>query len=128
MTAAVTSHLVERVLTFIEDKIWYEVNLVTNVKDDLLDLSKKLEKIREVLEDAEKRAVKEKRVKSWLKELEATAYEMDIILDEWIYDLLKHEEEASAKPEPEQKIGYTLISSAGLFLKNLSDSHPNILD
>ncbi|KAG6398005.1 hypothetical protein SASPL_139455 [Salvia splendens] len=51
----------------------------------------------------EKRGVNDLSVKSWLKKLENTAYEMDDILDEWNYSLLKHNIEASAEPEPEPK-------------------------
>ncbi|KAL1538200.1 putative disease resistance protein RGA1 [Salvia divinorum] len=103
MTDAVVSQVVERVAAIIEDRIRYEVNLVRGVDEELLDLSDKLKTIKNVLDDAESRGVKEKSVKGWLKKLENTAYEMDDILDEWNYELLKRETEASAKSK--QKIG-----------------------
>ncbi|XP_047977750.1 putative disease resistance protein RGA3 isoform X2 [Salvia hispanica] len=121
MTDAIISEVVGRIATILEDKIWYEVNLVRGVKDELLFLSKKLKTIREVLDDAEKRGVKDNSVKSWLKKLEATAYEMDDILDEWNYSLLKDKMEGSAEPEPtKQKIGCSFIRSSCLCFKKVS--------
>ncbi|KAL1538231.1 putative disease resistance protein RGA1 [Salvia divinorum] len=94
MADAIIPQVVETVAAILKDKIRYEFNLARGVDKELLDLSDKFKKIREVLDDAGKRAVKEPRVKSWLKELEATAYEMEDILDEWKYSLLKPEMEA----------------------------------
>ncbi|KAL1538224.1 putative disease resistance protein RGA1 [Salvia divinorum] len=118
MADAVVSQVVERVAAIIEDRIRYEVNLVRGVDEELLDLSDKLKTIKNVLDDAENRGVKEKSVKSWLKKLENTAYEMDDILDEWKYALLKRETEASA--ESEQKIGCSFIPSPCLCFKKVS--------
>ncbi|XP_047960804.1 putative disease resistance protein RGA3 [Salvia hispanica] len=121
MADAIISEVVGRIATILEDKIRYEVNLVRGVKDELLYLSKKLKTIREVLDDAEKREVKDQSVKSWLKKLEATAYEMDDILDEWNYSLLKDKMEGSAEPEPtKQKIGCSFIRSSCLCFKKVS--------
>ncbi|XP_047962121.1 putative disease resistance protein RGA1 [Salvia hispanica] len=120
MADAMISEVVGRIATMLDDKIRYEVNLVRGVKDELLYLFKKLKTIREVLDDAEKREVKDQSVKSWLKKLEATAYEMDDILDEWNYSLLKDKMEASAEREPERKIGCSFITSSCLCFKNVS--------
>ena len=83
MTEAIIVQMVERVASIVEDRIRYEVNLVRGVEKELLNLSDKLKTITNVLDDAEKRGFKEQSVKSWLKKLENTAYEMDDILDEW---------------------------------------------
>ncbi|XP_047959482.1 putative disease resistance protein RGA1 [Salvia hispanica] len=120
MADAIVSAVVERVATIIEDKIRYEVNLVKGVKKELQKLSKKLNTIRKVLDDAEKKAVNDQSVKSWLKELENTTYEMDDILDEWNYSLLKHKLEDSAEPEHEQKIGCSFIPCSCLSFKEIS--------
>ncbi|KAL1538233.1 putative disease resistance protein RGA1 [Salvia divinorum] len=121
MADAIISQVLGTLTEIITDKIQYEVNLVRGVKEELRDLSKKLKKIREVLDDAEKRAVKDPLVKSWLKELEATAYEMEDILDEWKYSLLKHEMEASVEPKP--KIGCAFIPFPCSCFKKVSDRH-----
>ncbi|KAL1538195.1 putative disease resistance protein RGA1 [Salvia divinorum] len=118
MAVAIISQVLETLTEIIKDKIQYEVKLVRSVKKELLDLSEKLEEIKEVLDDAEKRGVKEKNVKRWLKKLENTAYEMDDILDEWNYSLLKHEMEASV--EPEQKIGCSFTPPPCLWFKKVS--------
>ena len=96
---------------------------VRGVKDGLRDLSEKLKTIQKVLDDAEKRGVKDQSVKSWLKKLEAAAYEMEDILDEWNYSLLKDKMEASAEPEPEQKIGCSFIRCSCLCFKKVSVRH-----
>ncbi|KAG6395707.1 hypothetical protein SASPL_141831 [Salvia splendens] len=115
MADAIVSEVVGRIATMLEDKIRYEFNLVRGVKDQLRYLSKKLNTIREVLDDAEKRGVNEESVKSWLKKLEATAYEMEDILDEWnYYSLLKD------KMEPKQKIGCSFFRSSCLCFKKVS--------
>ncbi|XP_047959675.1 putative disease resistance protein RGA4 [Salvia hispanica] len=90
MADAIISVVVERAAALIEEQIRYEVNSVRGVKKELLELSDKLETIINVLDDAENRGVKDLSVKRWLKRLENTAYEMDDILDEWNYSLLKH--------------------------------------
>ncbi|KAL1538213.1 putative disease resistance protein RGA1 [Salvia divinorum] len=118
MTDAIVSQVVERVAAIIEDRIRYEVNLVRGVDEELLDLSDKLKTIKNVLDDAENRGVKESGVKGWLKKLENTAYEMDDILDEWNYELLKRETEASAKSK--QKIGCSFIPPPCLCFKKVS--------
>ncbi|XP_042021070.1 putative disease resistance protein RGA1 [Salvia splendens] len=122
MADAIVSEVVGRIATMLEDKIRYEVNLVKGVKKELQNLSKKLNKIRMVLDDAEKKAVNDQIVKSWLKELEATSYEMDDILDEWNYSLLKHKMEDFAEPEPEpvQKRGCSFIPSSCLCFNDIS--------
>ncbi|XP_047960809.1 disease resistance protein RGA2-like [Salvia hispanica] len=120
MADAIVSEVVGRIATILEDKIRYEVNLVRGVKDELLYLSKKLKTIQKVLDDAEKRGVKDESVKSWLKKLEATAYEMEDILDEWSYSLLRDKREGSAEPEPKQKIGCSFIRSSCLSFKKVS--------
>ncbi|KAL1538214.1 putative disease resistance protein RGA1 [Salvia divinorum] len=118
MTDAIISQVLERVAAIIEDRIRYEFNLVRGVDEELLDLSDKLKTIKNVLDDAENRGVKESSVKGWLKKLENTAYEMDDILDEWNYELLKRETEASAKSK--QKIGCSFIPSPCLCFKKVS--------
>jgi hypothetical protein len=44
-----------------------------------------------VLNDAEKRQVKEEAVKLWLEKLKDVSYEMDNVLDEWNTAMIKAE-------------------------------------
>ncbi|KAK9231806.1 hypothetical protein WN943_022046 [Citrus x changshan-huyou] len=57
--------------------------LVGGVVTDVEKLRSHLKAIREVLDDAEKRQVKEKAVEDWLRELTDTCYAVDDALDEW---------------------------------------------
>ncbi|EYU21429.1 hypothetical protein MIMGU_mgv1a026954mg, partial [Erythranthe guttata] len=52
--------------------------------------------VRNVLEDAEKKMYKKKSIKEWLTSLENTTYEMDDVLDEWNYSILKFQIEQSS--------------------------------
>ncbi|CAI9762941.1 unnamed protein product [Fraxinus pennsylvanica] len=54
-----------------------EINLVRGFKNELANLKKYLKKVNQVLEDAEKREITEKAVKSWLKDLKDVAYDAD---------------------------------------------------
>ncbi|KAL8498625.1 hypothetical protein ACS0TY_021823 [Phlomoides rotata] len=83
MADAVISAVVERVAGIIEEQIRNEVSLVRGVEKKVLTLSNELKRIRNVLDDAEKRGYKENNVKDWLKRLEGVSYEMDDVLDEW---------------------------------------------
>ncbi|XP_047978033.1 disease resistance protein RGA2-like [Salvia hispanica] len=124
MGDAIISVVVERVATIL-NQIRCEVNLIRGVEKELSDLSDKLKTITDVLDDAAKRGVNDHSIKSWLKKLENTAYEMDDILDEWNYSLLKYKMGASDEPEPqpEQKTGCSFIPSPSLYFKKLSDRH-----
>ncbi|XP_052299946.1 putative disease resistance protein RGA3 [Citrus sinensis] len=57
--------------------------VVGGVVTDVEKLRNHLKAIQEVLDDAEKRQVKEKAVEDWLRELKDTSYAIDDTLDEW---------------------------------------------
>ncbi|CAA3023296.1 disease resistance RGA3 [Olea europaea subsp. europaea] len=71
--------LLERLAPLIER----EVNLVLQSKQEVENLSGKLKKIQDVLQDAERTGVTDSKVKNWLKDLQDVSYEMDDALDEW---------------------------------------------
>lgn len=50
-----------------------------------------LKAIHALLEDAEKRQVKEASVRDWLDKLKDVSYKMDHVLDEWNTGILKQE-------------------------------------
>ncbi|KAI3877085.1 hypothetical protein MKX03_027611 [Papaver bracteatum] len=70
--------LIPKLLTYCSD----EFNLVWDVKGDLIKLAKTLQKIEDVLHDAEKRQVGNMLVKNWLGELKDVAYDTVDIFDE----------------------------------------------
>ncbi|KAL8043287.1 hypothetical protein ABFX02_09G110300 [Erythranthe guttata] len=95
MADAIVSVVLERIAALVEEKIRDEVNLVRGVKKEILKLSVDLNTVRNVLEDAEKKGYKENSIKDWLTRLENTTYEMDDVLDEWNYSILKFQIEQS---------------------------------
>ncbi|EYU21418.1 hypothetical protein MIMGU_mgv11b023454mg [Erythranthe guttata] len=96
MAEAIVSIVVERLAGFIAEQIQNEVNLVRGVDKELKSLSRDLNTVRNVLDDAEKKGCKDKIVKDWLKRLEDASYEMDDVLDEWNYSILKFQIEQSS--------------------------------
>ncbi|EYU21427.1 hypothetical protein MIMGU_mgv1a018590mg [Erythranthe guttata] len=96
MADAIVSVVLQRIAALVEEKIRDEVNLVRGVKKEILKLSVDLNTVRNVLEDAEKKGYKEKSIKDWLTRLENTTFEMDDVLDEWNYSILKFQVEQSS--------------------------------
>ncbi|KAF9671834.1 hypothetical protein SADUNF_Sadunf12G0090200 [Salix dunnii] len=68
-----------------------EVNLVVGVKKQLDKLKSNLIDIQSVLEDAERKQVKDKAVRVWLDKLKDVCYDMDDVLDEWSTAILTWE-------------------------------------
>jgi hypothetical protein len=54
-------------------------------------LKDNLRTVKAVLNDAEKRQVKEEAVKLWLEKLKDACYEMDDVVDEWNTAMIKSE-------------------------------------
>uniref|UniRef100_A0A6N2MJY1 NB-ARC domain-containing protein n=1 Tax=Salix viminalis TaxID=40686 RepID=A0A6N2MJY1_SALVM len=68
-----------------------EVNLVVGVKNQVDKLKSNLIDIQYVLEDAERKQVKDKAVRVWLDKLKDVCYDMDDVLDEWSTAILTWE-------------------------------------
>ncbi|XP_047981172.1 putative disease resistance protein RGA3 [Salvia hispanica] len=120
MVDAIISRVVERIAYIIEDTILHEVTFDRGAME-LRDLGEKLHNIRYVLDGAERRGVNDQSVKIWLKKLQNIANEIDDILDECSYSLLKHKSEAS--DEVEQKVGRSFIPSSWLCFKKVTVRH-----
>lgn len=75
--------LVSKVLQQLTSAIENESALILGGKKKVEKLTTTLTAIRSVLIDAEKKQVKEKRVRVWLEQLEAISYDLDDLLDEW---------------------------------------------
>ncbi|KAL2243249.1 putative disease resistance protein RGA3 [Sesamum indicum] len=100
MAEAMVSIVLDRLADVIQRQIQEEVNLVRGVRKEVDYLSSKLNTIRNVLEDAERRRYKDKTIQSWLNKLEDVSYDIDDVLDEWNYAILKHQiERTSSKHE-----------------------------
>ncbi|XP_073153622.1 putative disease resistance protein RGA3 [Henckelia pumila] len=65
--------------------------LAPNSKKEARKLFNKLEKIHQVLMDAEQDSVTDPKVKSWLDKVQDISYDIDAVLDEWDFQNLKQE-------------------------------------
>ncbi|XP_003632840.1 putative disease resistance protein RGA3 [Vitis vinifera] len=83
MADTLVSIVLERLTSVVEQQIHEQVSLVPGVESEIRSLKSTLRSVRDVLEDAERRKVKEKSVQGWLERLKDMAYEMMDVLDEW---------------------------------------------
>ncbi|KAJ9692780.1 hypothetical protein PVL29_011731 [Vitis rotundifolia] len=93
MADALVSIVLERLTSVLEQQIHEQVSLVLGVESEIQSLKNTLRSVRDVLEDAEKRQVKEKSVQGWLERLKDMAYEMGDVLDEWSIAILQFQME-----------------------------------
>ncbi|KAF6174348.1 hypothetical protein GIB67_040841 [Kingdonia uniflora] len=103
MADALISVVVEQLAPFLLEKLKKEVKLVLGAPEDVQELHDTFDKIRDILDDAEKRHVKNvlhnlekneiKKVpeSAWLEKLKDVSYEMEDVLDEWRTKILKSE-------------------------------------
>ncbi|KAK4395138.1 putative disease resistance protein RGA1 [Sesamum angolense] len=96
---AIVSIALQRLAYVVQKQIQEEVNLVRGVKREVDSLSSKLNTIRNVLEDAERRRYEDKTIQNWLNKLEDVSNDIADVLDEWNYAILKHQIERSSKHE-----------------------------
>ncbi|KAL8490639.1 hypothetical protein ACS0TY_022585 [Phlomoides rotata] len=118
MAEAVLSAAAERIFALIEEQAVYHVNLVRGAEEEVHKLGQELNTIRNVLEDAENRRFQDKSINTWLWKLRHTSYEMEDILDEWEYALLKLH-----KAPPKQKVCSFIPSSSCLCFNKVVARH-----
>nr|GMD49439.1 putative disease resistance protein RGA3 [Ipomoea batatas]GME13786.1 putative disease resistance protein RGA3 [Ipomoea batatas] len=82
MADALISSVVEQLINILKHQA-QELKRALGVEKEIANLSSKLEKIREVLDDAEKRSFKEKGIKLWIENIQDFSYQVDDVLDEW---------------------------------------------
>ncbi|KAM4108000.1 hypothetical protein ACB094_03G011500 [Castanea mollissima] len=118
MARALLSAIVEQLGSFISS----EFTLTATVKQEVQKLETKFRTIQAVLNDAEKRQLKEEAVKLWLDKLKCVSYKMDDVLDEWNTAMIKEEIEKQQKDEEKAETSTTkkrkvwsLISVPNLF-------------
>ncbi|OMP14067.1 cc-nbs-lrr resistance protein [Corchorus olitorius] len=113
--------LVFKVLEKVSEVAESEVRLVTGVNEDVKKLRSTFQTIRAVLEDAEKRQVREKAVKIWLDKLQNVAYDMEDVLDEWNTAILKSqipEDDPSSSTLP-SKVCSNLIQPTSMSIRRV---------
>uniref|UniRef100_A0A2N9GTN1 Rx N-terminal domain-containing protein n=1 Tax=Fagus sylvatica TaxID=28930 RepID=A0A2N9GTN1_FAGSY len=104
MALSLVSGITQQLGSFITS----EFKLTASVKEEIQKLESKFRTIQAVLNDAEKRQVKEEAVKLWLDKLKDVSYEMDDVLDEWNTAMIKaaiakEEEEGEAETSTAKK-------------------------
>lgn len=126
MADAIVSVVVEQLLSTVKEQIQSEIKLVRGVDKELLHLSQELKNIRNVLDDADMKQFKDKSVKDWLWRLEQTSFQIEDVLDEWNYAILKHKMEhhsSHSASVPKNKKLSSLIPSSCLCFKKLVVRH-----
>ncbi|KAL6144975.1 hypothetical protein ACLB2K_055664 [Fragaria x ananassa] len=91
MSEALVSFLVQQLGSILFQQVEQNVRLVVNVKKEVLNLTLNLETIQAVLGDAERRQMKEANVRRWLNNLKEVSFDIDDVVDEWRYEILKQQ-------------------------------------
>ncbi|XP_011039189.1 PREDICTED: putative disease resistance protein RGA3 [Populus euphratica] len=102
------AHLVSELLELLSSIRFYEVKqevrLVVGVKEEVKNLTRKLQSVKLEVADAERRwrHAQDKSAKEWLDDFEEICYGLDDVLDEWVNAILKSETEyENSKTESE---------------------------
>uniref|UniRef100_M1ACF6 Blight resistance protein RGA1 n=1 Tax=Solanum tuberosum TaxID=4113 RepID=M1ACF6_SOLTU len=82
MAEAFLQILIDNITSFLEG----ELSLLFGFENEFENLSSGFSTIQAVLEDAQKKQLKDKAIKNWLQKLNAAAYKVDDILDECKYE------------------------------------------
>ena len=99
MAWALVSTIKDQLSSFIAS----EFSSIANVKGEVQKLESKFHTIQAMLNDAEKRQVKEEAVKLWLDKLKDVSYQVDDVLDEWNTAMIKEKIEKQQKEFEEKE-------------------------
>lgn len=121
MADAIVSVVVEQLVSTVKEQIKSEIKLVRGVDKELLHLSQELKNIRNVLDDADMKQFKDKSVKDWLWRLEQTSFQIEDVLDEWSYAILRHKVEHHSSQS--RKLSSFIPSSSCLCFNKLVVRH-----
>eukprot|EP00258_Populus_trichocarpa_P032745 XP_024448764.1 putative disease resistance protein RGA3 isoform X2 [Populus trichocarpa] len=89
MAAALLSPILEQLTRIVAQEVQEEVNLVVGVKKQVDKLKSNLLAMHSVLEDADRKQVKDEAVRDWVDKLKDVCYDMDDVLDEWSSAILR---------------------------------------
>ncbi|RVW83214.1 putative disease resistance protein RGA3 [Vitis vinifera] len=120
MADALLSIVLERLASVVEQQIRDELTLVLGVEAEIQSLTDTLRSVRDVLEDAERRQVKEKSVQGWLERLKDMAYQMDDVVDEWSTAILQLQIEGAESASMSKKKVSSCIPSPCFCLKQVA--------
>ncbi|XP_008385024.3 putative disease resistance protein RGA4 [Malus domestica] len=115
MADAIVSPLLEKLASTTYQYVAGEVKLVLNVKKEVEEFAWNLQAIESVLEDAERRQMKEANVQNWLDNLKEISYMMVDVLDEWHTDILRQEVEKQDREgadhlAPQRKVSFSIFA------------------
>ncbi|KAM3704495.1 hypothetical protein ACB098_03G007900 [Castanea mollissima] len=116
MADSLISTLLEQLASITAREVQQEIRLVIGIDEEVRRLEGNLRTVLAVLDDAEKRQVKERAVSLWLEKLKEVSYEMDDVLDEWNTAMIKIEierevEDGNAKNDTDVKKECSFIPS-----------------
>ncbi|KAL6335492.1 hypothetical protein AAG906_029735 [Vitis piasezkii] len=120
MADALLSIVLERLASVVEQQIRDELTLVLGVEAEIQSLTDTLRSVRDVLEDAERRQVKEKSVQGWLERLKDMAYQMDDVVDEWSTAILQLQIKGAESASMSKKKVSSCIPSPCFCLKQVA--------
>ncbi|KAJ9692782.1 hypothetical protein PVL29_011733 [Vitis rotundifolia] len=123
MADALVSIVLERLTSVLEQQIHEQVSLVLGVESEIQSLKNTLRFVRDVLEDAERRQVKEKSVQGWLERLKDMAYEMEDVLDEWSIAVLQFQMEGVENASTSKKKVSFCMPSPCICFKQVASRH-----
>ncbi|XP_050285986.1 putative disease resistance protein RGA3 [Quercus robur] len=103
---AIVSGLLEKSGSLLAEEVWPELKSFLCFQNEVRKLQSTLRAIQAVLEDADKRQLKEEAVKLWLDKLKEAAYDVDNVLDEVETAIIK------AKIEEEEEKAETTTATA----------------
>ena len=88
MAEAIVTEVAKEILSKLIPLITEQIGLAWGFKEDLKRLRDSLTTIQAVLADAERRQVREVRVRLWLRRLKDVSYDADDVLDDLAYEIL----------------------------------------
>lgn len=99
------SKVVDILISTINREIEQEIRLVVGVDQEVQRLTSSLQSIQAVLIDAERKQRKEATVKLWIDRLKRVTYEINDVIDEWSFEIVKSKiERDSTFHQPTRKV------------------------
>ncbi|GLT47702.1 hypothetical protein SLA2020_213740 [Shorea laevis] len=89
MADALVSAVLEQLTTIILEEARQKWGLITGAREEIDKVRSNLESVHALLDDAEKREMRDKSIKLWLHRLKVASLDMEDVLDEWNTALLK---------------------------------------
>nr|XP_019704633.1 putative disease resistance protein RGA3 [Elaeis guineensis]XP_029119554.1 putative disease resistance protein RGA3 [Elaeis guineensis] len=86
---AIVSPILKLVIGKLGSGFWEELGLVWGVNSDIRRLQSVLSTINDVVDDAERKSIRDKDLTGWLRKLKDAAFDADDVVDEFQYEALR---------------------------------------